>query len=407
MPNLPGWISKNFTVEMPDLFTIQNELNTAEMRNLSPAATHSVDALRRKEEEKDGHRQSFSLDADRILHSRAYSRYIDKTQVFCLVSNDHITHRILHVQLVSRIARTIGRFLYLNEDLIEAIALGHDIGHPPFGHEGERFLSQICEEHGLPPFQHNIQSVRFLDSLEKKGRGWNLALQTLDGILCHDGEIHSRHLTAAPASDFNDFDKKLQAKGDDPNMNLTPMTLEACVVRLADTVAYIGRDIEDAIILRLVTRADIPNHCREILGETNGTIVYNLVTDLIANSSVPLPGDYGFTGTPHIGFSDRVAEALYQLKQFNYANIYLNPGTKQALPLIKNCYEKLFASFLTHLQKNQNRFSPQVDLMTDMGETYRKTHPPEAMVRDFIAGMTDDFFLQQAAKIGCEIPLKQ
>ncbi|MEE4240516.1 MAG: HD domain-containing protein [Desulfopila sp.] len=392
---------------MQNLLAIQNDLNTAEMRNLSPAATHSVDALRREEEEKDGHRQSFSLDADRILHSRAYSRYIDKTQVFWLVSNDHITHRIIHVQLVSRIARTIGRFLFLNEDLIEAIALGHDIGHPPFGHEGERFLSEICEQHGLPAFQHNIQSVRFLDNLEKKGRGWNLSLQTLDGILCHDGEIHSRHLTAAPSCDFQDFDRKLADKEADPATNLTPMTLEACVVRLADTIAYIGRDIEDAIILGLIKREDIPNHCRDVLGETNGTIVYNLVTDLISNSFLPLPGDYSFTGIPHIGFSERVSEALYQLKQFNYTSIYLNPCTKQASPLIKNCYEKLFLSFLAHLKKNNNRFSPQVDLMTDMGETYRKTHPPEAMVRDFIAGMTDDFFLQEAAKIGCAIPQKQ
>ena len=392
---------------MSDLLDILNDLNAAEQHSLSPAATNSVDAVRRNEEEKTGHRQSFSLDADRILHSRAYSRYIDKTQVFCLVSNDHITHRILHVQLVSRIARTIARFLYLNEDLAEAIALGHDIGHPPFGHEGENFLSEICERHGLSPFQHNIQSVRFLDALERKGKGWNLTLQTLDGILCHDGEIHAKQLTSASISDFSDFERKLKAKEKDRSLNLVPMTLEACVVRLADTVAYIGRDIEDAIILGLIKHSDIPTHCREVLGETNGTIVYSLVTDLIASSSVPKPGEYGFTGIPRVGFSEKVSEALYQLKQFNYTHIYLNPVTKQYIPLVKNCYEKLFASFLDHLKKDRNRFSPQVDLMTDMGETYRRKHSPEAMVRDFIAGMTDDFFLQQAAKIGCKIPRKQ
>jgi len=392
---------------MSDLLTILDDLNSTEAKRFSPAANNSVDAIRRKEEEKDGHRQTFSLDADRILHSRAYTRYIDKTQVFCLVSNDHITHRVLHVQLVSRIARTIARFLYLNEDLVEAIALGHDIGHPPFGHEGENFLSEICERHGLPPFQHNIQSVRFLDKLERKGKGWNLTLQTLDGILCHDGEIHSKHLTSQPLSDFKTFDKKLKDKEKNPRLDLTPMTLEACIVRLADTVAYIGRDIEDAIILGLIQRREIPKHCKEVLGDTNGTIVYSLVTDLIANSSVPLPGDYSYVGTPHIGFSDRVSEALLELKKFNYKNIYLNPRTKQYIPLIKNCYEKLFASFLKHLQKNKNRFSAQVDLMTDMGETYRKNHPPEAMVRDFIAGMTDKFFLTQSANIGCEIPENQ
>lgn len=392
---------------MADLLNILDHLNKSEMRRLSPAATHSVDCIRRKEEDRDGHRQNFSLDADRILHSRAFSRYIDKTQVFCLVSNDHITHRILHVQLVSRIARSIARYLYLNEDLVEAIALGHDIGHPPFGHDGETFLSEICVEHGLPPFQHNIQSVRFLDNLERKGRGWNLTLQTLDGILCHDGEVHSNHLKAAPLYEFEDFDKKIKAKEADPSVNLVPMTLEACVVRLADTVAYIGRDIEDAIVLGLIQRKDIPKECKKVLGDTNGTIVYSLVTDLIASSSVPEVGDFTFSATPHVGFSDTVSEALFQLKKFNYENIYLNPRTKHYIPLIRNCYEKLFTSFLCHLKKNSNSFSTQVDLMTDMGETYRTSHSPEAMVRDFIAGMTDDFFLQQAANIGCEIPEKQ
>ena len=392
---------------MSELRAILNDLNRAEVSRFSPAATNSVDGVRRRKEQKDGHRQTFSLDADRILHSRAYTRYIDKTQVFCLVSNDHITHRVLHVQLVSRIARTIARFLYLNEDLVEAIALGHDIGHPPFGHEGENFLSEICVAHGLPPFQHNIQSVRFLDNLERKGKGWNLTLQTLDGILCHDGEVHSKHLTCEPVSDFSQLDRKLKEKEKNPELNITPMTLEACVVKLADTVAYIGRDIEDAIILGLIQREEIPQNCREVLGDTNGTIVYSLVTDIIANSSVPLPEDYDHVGTPHVGFSNRVSEALYQLKRFNYKNIYLNPKTKSYLPLIKNCYEKLFSSFLHHLRKNNNRFSAQVDLMTDMGETYRKNHPPEAMVRDFIAGMTDDFFLKQATSIGCDIPQKR
>lgn len=185
------------------------------------------------------------------------------------------------------------------------------------------------------------------------------------------------------------------------------MTLEACVVRFADTVAYIGRDIEDAIVLGLIERDDIPRECSEILGNTNGTIVYTLVTDLIANSMVPEAGEFNFTKKPHIGFSDTVSEALLQLKRFNYENIYLNPKTKNYIPLIKNCYEKLFTSFLSHLKTNSKRFSQEVDLMTDMGEIYRKSHSPEEMVRDFIAGMTDDFFLQQAANIGCTIPEKQ
>ena len=151
---------------------ILEELNRQEQARLSPLALFSGDAVRRRAEERQGHRQAFAQDADRILHSKAYTRYIDKTQVFSLVDNDHITHRVLHVQMVSRIARTIGRFLGLNEDLIEAIALGHDIGHPPFGHEGEHILAQAyAGRHGLDPFQHNLQSVRFLDRLEKQGQG--------------------------------------------------------------------------------------------------------------------------------------------------------------------------------------------------------------------------------------------
>ncbi len=389
------------------LFAILEALNYSEEEQLSPSATFSVTALRRKEESKDGHRQAFSLDADRILHSRAYTRYIDKTQVFCLVANDHITHRVLHVQLVSRIARTIGRFLYLNEDLIEAIALGHDIGHPPFGHEGETYLSELCEQHGLAPFQHNIHSVRSLDNLERKGKGWNLSLQTLDGILCHDGEAHSHRLLPEPGKNFDDLDKKLRNKENNPSLNLAPMTLEGCVVRLADTVAYIGRDIEDAIVLNLIRRSDLPKSCRNILGDTNGSIVYSLVTDLITNSHVTPPGAPREEVPEYIGLSEQISHALKELKEFNYRNIYLNPKTKRYLPLIKDCYRVLFHSFLKHLKRNNNKFSHQVDLMTDMGETYLKQHPPEAMVRDFIAGMTDDFFLQQATQLGCKVPQKQ
>jgi len=179
---------------------ILNELRIRLDRNekgrLSPWACLSQEAVRREDEVKvqRGHRQDFSLDTDRILHSLSYSRYIDKTQVFYLIKNDHITHRVLHVQLVSKIARTIGRLLSLNEDLIEAIALGHDIGHAPFGHDGERFLSELSLKHHMGHFCHNIQGVRSLEKIERKGKGWNLSLQVLDGILCHDGELHSQAL---------------------------------------------------------------------------------------------------------------------------------------------------------------------------------------------------------------------
>jgi len=389
------------------LFLTLDRLNHEEKTRLSPAATFSDQGIRRVPEDVQGHRQSFALDADRILHSRAYTRYIDKTQVFCLIDNDHITHRVLHVQLVSRIARTIGRFLYCNEDLIEAIALGHDIGHPPFGHDGEHILSRLCLEYGLPPFQHNIQSVRFLDRLERKGRGWNLNLQTLDGILCHDGEIYENELSPELPGDFERFDEKLAAKEENPAIRLVPMTLEACIVRISDTVAYIGRDIEDAIILGMIKRNDIPELCRQILGDTNGNIVYNLVADIISSSSVPLPGLQNESAQGVIRFSDQVGEALRQLKHFNYERIYHHPRTKKHLADITNCFTTIFQEYVDELNRHQGPIDPQIDLMTDVAHTYSKNEIPAAMVRDFIGGMTDDFFLKQAARFGCKIPERQ
>lgn len=387
-------------------FTILDSLTSEEQNRLSPCATLSTSGIRRRDEKKKGYRQAFAKDADRILHSRAYSRYIDKTQVFCLATNDHITHRGLHVQLVSRIARTIGRFLYLNEDLIEAIALGHDIGHPPFGHAGESFLSELCVEYGLPPFQHNIQSVRALDRLERKGQGWNLTLQTLDGILCHDGEIHSSKLKPRPQINFTELDNKVKTKSAEPSFNLQPMTLEGCVVRLADTIAYIGRDIEDAIILGLISRSDIPETCTEVLGNSNGTIVYTLVTDLIRNSYVSHPKSEPGPDHNFVAFSTEISEALKTLKQFNYNKIYLAPDTRAHLPIIKTCYQELFTFYLDHINNNRtNKLT--VDLMSDLEDQYISRQPPSAKVRDFIAGMTDHYFIKQAQAIGCQVPAKE
>jgi dGTPase len=380
-----------------------DQLRRREEVHLSPLAARSGAGVRRREEKLQGYRQNYAQDADRILHSRAYARYIDKTQVFCLIRNDHITHRVLHVQLVSRVARTIGRYLFLNEDLIEAVSLGHDIGHPPFGHAGESFLSELCTEHGLPSFQHNIQSIRAIEKLERKGRGWNLCLQTLDGILCHDGEVHQNRISPAPLNDFTEFDLKVGLKSANPTLDLQPMTMEGCVVRMADTVAYIGRDIEDAIILGLITRSDLPERCTALLGKTNGTMVYSLVTDLIRHSHVPAPGESG-TGEPgSIGFSDEVAGVLKELKEFNYERIYLAPQTQEYIPQIKYCYGALFEHYLAHLEKGTSE-SLAVDLLDDLDRSYIQSQPAAARVRDFIAGMTDDYFLRQAELIGCQIP---
>lgn len=387
------------------LLLIQEELNRQEKDRFSFFATLSREAVRRRPEKRQEHRQPFAQDADRILHSRAYTRYIDKTQVFSLVENDHITHRVLHVQMVSRIARTIGRFLGLNEDLIEAIALGHDIGHPPFGHEGEHILSKLCRANGLESFQHNIQSIQFLDRFERKGEGWNLTLQVLDGILCHDGEVHNPKITPKRGKDFERFDHEIRIKSRDPMTPLVPMTLEGCVVRLSDTIAYIGRDIEDAIELELIDRNEIPEQCGEKLGISNGTIVYTLVTDLV-NHSKHVRGVHGTYDREYdyIGFSPGVAESMLELKKFNYERIYRNPAFKPDFEKIHLCYEQLFEHYMQQLEYDRDGSEVGRSFLHSMKEEYLSTHSPAAIVRDYIAGMTDDFFLRQAKAIGCDIP---
>ena len=372
------------------LSDIKKKLDKAEEKRLSSFACLSSSAIRRIEEEKinKGHRQNFSLDTDRIMHSRAYSRYIDKTQVFYLIKNDHITHRVLHVQLVSKISRTIGRFLRLNEDLIEAIALGHDIGHAPFGHDGETFLSNISLKYNLGYFLHNLQSVRFLEKIERKGKGWNLSLQVLDGILCHDGELHSQALYPATGKNFLTLKEEIEVKKSDPSNDIFPMTLEGCVVRMADTISYIGRDIEDAIRLGFISREDLPRDCTDILGSTNGTIVYNLVEDLIANS----------LNKPYVSFSREVGGALKRLKDFNYMNIYKNELIWKQTPKIELMLSLLFDKYLQDIEKGDENSVIFSEFLEGMSTTYKDQTLPAEMVRDFIAGMTDDYFLRQCEK---------
>ncbi|MCG6910324.1 MAG: HD domain-containing protein [Deltaproteobacteria bacterium] len=374
---------------MMEIQDIIKELDGLERQRLSRFATPSGQGIRRKPQKtagEDDYRQSFSLDVDRILHSQAYTRYIDKTQVFSLIKNDHITHRVLHVQLVSKIARTIGRFLRLNEDLIEAIALGHDIGHTPFGHDGERFLTDICHEHGIGHFHHNVQSVQFLDRVERGGEGWNLCLQTLDGILCHDGEIHNQSLEPIKDKNFEKLDKDILKMKRNSVLKLIPMTLEGCVVRIADTISYIGRDIEDAIRLNIIRRGDLPGTSVERLGDTNGTIVFNLVTDVIQHS----------IGRNRISFSTDVSDALQLLKQFNLEQIYLNPKTKKESKKIKALFEYLFERFLKDLERQNINSVIFQGFLNGKSDDYLNGHKREEIVRDFIAGMTDRFFLRQA-----------
>ncbi len=373
---------------VPNARALKARLDQQEKAIFSALACFSHAAVRRHAEpfSTTEYRLAFSTDADRILNSMAYTRYSDKTQVFSLINNDHLTHRVLHVQMVSRVGRTIGRYLGLNTDLIEAASLGHDIGHPPFGHDGERFLSKLTRANNAGAFHHNLQSIQFLDSIEKKGKGWNLSLQTMDAILCHNGEVHTTSLKPAPRKNFNDFDQMVAKMKASSRADAVPMTQEGCVVRMADTISYIGRDLEDAIRLGLVTRDQMPDTCKQLLGQTQGTIVFNLVTDLIQTS----------IDQDEIGFSPRVSQALKELKAFNYRHIYKNPAIKKHLMGIEGIFTYLFDTYMADLTKENRESVIYSEFLDGMKDQYADAHSPAEIVRDFIAGMTDSYIIRQA-----------
>jgi len=344
------------------------------------------DPSREKIPDRENIRPVFFHDTDKIMHSRAYSRYIDKTQVFCLFENDHITHRVLHVQLVSKIGRVIGRCLRLNEDLIEAVALGHDLGHVPYGHDGERMLHKLCSSNGIGCFCHNAQSARLLMELEEKGKGLNLSLQVLDGILAHNGEIPSTKYEPNHGKTWEIFEEEYKKclEVENYSKKIVPMTLEGCVVRISDVIGYIGRDIEDAIRLKVIRRNDIPREVRRTLGSSNDKIINILVLDLIRNS---YDKDY-------LDFSDDVFKALNDLLKFNMEFIYKNPATNTQVQKIENMYEQLFGRYCQDLENN-SQDSRIYDFIHDMDDIYLQNTDDKRMVIDYIAGMTDDFFYNQ------------
>ena len=368
-------------------------MNGKRERLLSPLATTSEDAVRRHNRTPEDIRTPYSRDADRIIHTRAYTRYIDKTQVFYLVENDHITHRVIHVQLVSKIARTIGRSLRLNEDLIEAIALGHDIGHIPYGHFGETCLSALCERYGIGKFFHNVQSVRFLDQIED----CDLTMQVLDGILCHNGEADDLRVTAEPCSGWAAFDKKVQDNADG-RRSRSAMTLEGCVVKFADTIAYIGRDLQDAREVGLIGEGtQIPEEARAVLGEANRDIINTLIYDLLENSDTEddgfisysrgcrdgpylpapvFPGDDLRSPVPHVRTGKDRADVCNPLR-----DLPPGPGSRQT---------------------GMPGYSPISLTPAGSAAAYLDTATPAELVRDFLAGMTDRYFAKRYEE--CVIP---
>ncbi|MDD1684561.1 MAG: HD domain-containing protein [Methanoregula sp.] len=359
---------------------------------LSPHAAISADAVRRHNRVKEDIRTPFSRDADRIIHTRAYSRYIDKTQVFYLIENDHITHRVIHVQLVSRIARTIGRSLRLNEDLIEAIALGHDIGHIPYGHFGESCLSRLCEQYGIGKFFHNVQSVQFLDRIED----CDLTLQVLDGILCHNGEADDVRINPVPCPGWAVFDKKVQDAIDGVCPRF-PATLEGCVIKFADTIAYIGRDLQDAREVGLIDDSTpLPDEITGILGATNSEIINTLIYDLLENSDTE---DDTF-----ISYSRETENALIALRRFSRRHIYDNEKLITERQKIERMYATLFASCLDDLEQDDLQSKIYTDFISTgwISRSYLNSATPAEVVRDYIAGMTDRYFAKRFEE--CVIP---
>ena len=348
----------------------------------SEYATKSSEAIRFKEIDDDI-RTPFFKDIDKMIHSISYSRYTDKTQVFSFFDNDHISRRMLHVQLVSKIARTIGRALKLNTDLIEAIALGHDIGHTPLGHVGESLLNEISMRELNECFLHNIQGVRHYMEVENNGRGLNLTIQVLDGIMCHNGEILSNKYYPQKKTK-EEFLKEYYDSYLDVSSSLKnrPMTLEGCVVRISDIIGYIGRDIEDALELGKLKRDDIPDEIVKVLGNNNKDIVNTIIMDIIKNS----------LDKPYIKLSDDVFKAIVDLKKFNNIHIYEPSMTEEERKIVKEKFYKVYEHYLKDVQNENKDSKIYQNFLNFKKDIYFKNTTEERRVIDFIAGMTDDYF---------------
>ena len=355
----------------------------------SPNATKSSEAVRFHPIDDDI-RAPFFRDVDRIIHALSYTRYADKTQVYSFKQNDHISERMLHVQLVSKVARTIGRALNLNCDLIEAIALGHDVGHTPLGHTGEALLNEISLRELGEYFAHNIQGVRHYMEVENHGEGLNLSVQVLDGIMCHNGEMLSNVYTPV-AKTKEEFLREYQEAYHDlkASSHNHPMTLEGCVVRISDIIGYIGRDIEDAIELGLFERSELPKEITEVLGNTNSDIMNTIILDIIENS----------LDKPYIALSERVYRALFALKKFNGENIYSKSMTKEDIEYYRSGMNQLYHIYLDDIKANRIESVIYTVFLNSQSPRYLKVTDARRRVIDFIAGMTDDMFIREVKRV--------
>lgn len=296
-----------------------------------------------EERDEDEVRTCYQRDVDRIIHSKSFRRLMHKTQVFLQPEGDHYRTRMTHTIEVARIARTIARALGLNEDLTEAIAMGHDLGHTPFGHAGEAALSEVMGK----PFRHNEQSLRVVDILEKNGEGLNLSYEVRMGILGHTGEY-------------------------------IPETLEGQIVRRSDQIAYVNHDIDDAMRAGILTNDDIPREIAEILGHTHKVRINTLVCDIITSSRE----------TGNLSMSPDVEGALRDLRSFMFANVYRNPVAKGEEKKAREMLHRMFEYYLRHPEKLPADFQPQLSF-----------DGMERTVCDYIAGMTDKYAVDKYAEL--------
>lgn len=380
-PHLTGDLSKDARLHVAALLS-------GEERN-AYATPHEA-AVRRDESDRDRDtmlRPAFVRDSEKILHMPAYNRLAGKTQVFSFRANDDLTRRGLHVQLVARVARDIGYALGLNLDLIEAIALGHDIGHTPFGHAGERFLNEVFHERTGRWFFHNVQSVRVLDVLY----GRNVSMQTLDGVICHNGEFERQVLRMSDLSDMAGLDAMVSDcwdRGDEAIRHLAPSTLEGCVVRISDIIAYVGKDRQDAI------RAGIANEdtFKDGLGGSyNAWALKAFAGDVIEHS----------VGRPYIAMSEEAFIEMRRAKRENYEKIYRASDVDGKFDRgMDELFHKLYERVVEDLSTGRTEspvFRHHIKIVDRglgfYGRHYQWEADPDLTAVDYISSMTDDYFM--------------
>ena len=335
-------------------------------------------------------RWPFEEDIDRILYCKSYRRYVDKTQALSFFKDAHISKRSIHVQWVSRIARQIGRGLNLNLDLIEAIALGHDLGHAPYGHVGERALNDKMMETGFGYFCHNANSVRTILYIERLGVGYNVSLQVLDGILCHNGEMISQRyepdLNKTQEQFWQEYHDCWHKK--DASKHIRPMSLEGCVVRVSDVISYIGKDIEDAIKVGLITVESLPEEVVKILGVDNKSMINRLIGDLMIHSY----------RKPYLSFSVEVFSALKTLMRFLTEHVHHHPLLVKENDKIIRMVKELFDVYLEDLHTPSIQNTGIEHYVTKMIANYSKTDY-RLIVCDYLSAMTDSHALHEYERL--------